>query len=86
VFVSVILTTASQQDHPRNFGGEIERIDPAKNFAVTAELKLRDFFAGRRGLAAYRGPALSAYNRFVPATHPVTSDPIMLQPAHQDKP
>ena len=62
----------------RNFGGVIERIDPAKNFAVTRELNIRDFFAKMWGVAVYRGPALSAYNRFVPAADPATGEKIHL--------
>ena len=62
----------------RNFGGAIERIDPAKNFAVTRELNIRAFFAKMWGVAVYRGPALSAYNRFVPAADPVTGEKIHL--------
>jgi len=62
----------------RNFGSAIERIDPANNFAVTAELNIRDFFTKLWGVATYRGPTLSAYNRFVPATHPVTGEEIHL--------
>jgi hypothetical protein len=56
----------------RNYGNVIERIDPAHNFAVTVELNIRDFFAESWGLASYRGPTLAAYNRFVPATDPVS--------------
>ena len=62
----------------RNFGGVIERIDPSLNFAVTRELDIRDFFAKMWGVAVYRGPALSAYNRIVPATDPVTGEKIHL--------
>ena len=62
----------------RNFGGVIQRIDPTKNFAVTTELDIRDFFAKLWDVATYRGPTLSAYNRFVPASHPVTGEKIHL--------
>jgi len=62
----------------RSYGSVIERIDPAKNFAVTAELNIRDFFAKQWGLTALRGPVLAAYNRIVPVTHPVTGEKIHL--------
>jgi hypothetical protein len=62
----------------RNFNSVVERIDPTKNFAVTAELNIREFFATLWGVANYRGPTLSAYNRCVPATHPVTGEKIHL--------
>jgi len=60
----------------RNFGSAIECIDPLNGFAVSHELNIRDFFAKQWGVATYRGPTLSAYNRFVPATHPVTGEKI----------
>ncbi len=62
----------------RNYSNTIERIDPAKNFAVTVELNIREFFAKQWGIANYRGPTLSAYNRCVPAMHPVTGEKIHL--------
>jgi hypothetical protein len=44
---------------------------------VTADLNIRTFFGERWG-QSYRGPARSAHNRFVPARHPVTGEPVYL--------
>ena len=57
---------AGTRAHP----GVVELIDPLKNYAVTKELDIKACFATAWGLAEYRGPALSAYNRFVPFSHP----------------
>ncbi|MCY3018998.1 MAG: hypothetical protein NTW87_08220 [Planctomycetota bacterium] len=46
--------------------GVVERIDPAKDHAVSVELDIKARFAKEWGLAELRGPALSAYNRMVP--------------------
>ncbi|MCX5684928.1 MAG: hypothetical protein NT049_14775 [Planctomycetota bacterium] len=62
----------------RAFGGAVQRIDPTKGFAATVELNIRMFFAKAWGVEILRGPCLSAYNRFVPAVHPVTGEKIHL--------
>jgi len=50
--------------------GVVERIDPAKDHAVSVELDIKARFAKEWGLAALRGPALSAYNCMLPITVP----------------
>lgn len=62
----------------RSYGSFIERIDPSRDFAVTKELSIRDFFAKQWGVKSLRGPVIGAYNRIVPATDPVTREPIHL--------
>jgi hypothetical protein len=62
----------------RAYGGVVERIDPMKGHAATVELDIRAFFAKAWGADTYRGPCLSAYNRFVAAVHPVTGEKIHL--------
>jgi len=62
----------------RTHTGVVERIDPANGHAATVELDIPSYFARAWGLAAYRGPCLSAYNRIVAATHPVTGEGVWL--------
>lgn len=58
--------------------GVIERIDPHHNHAVTVELDIREHFQQAWGLEKYKGAALSAYNRFLPAVHPITGEAVHL--------
>jgi hypothetical protein len=60
------------------YPGVVYRIDPKKNFAVTTELDIKAYFAKAFGVTKYNGPALSAYNNFLPATDPDTGDPVHL--------
>jgi hypothetical protein len=62
----------------RSYGSTIEQINPFDNFSVTVELNIAEFLARMWGIARYRGPTLSAYNRIVPARHPVTNEKIHL--------
>ncbi len=62
----------------RAFRGAIDRIDPTQGHAATVELQIRPFFAKAWGLETYGGPCLSAYNRILPATHPLTGEKIHL--------
>jgi hypothetical protein len=62
----------------RTHTGVVERIDPMRGHAATVELDIRAYFAKAWGIPAYQGPCLSAYNRIVPATHPVTGERIHL--------
>jgi hypothetical protein len=62
----------------RTYPGVVERIDPAKDHAATVELDIKAYFARAWGIAAYRGPCLSAYNRIVPAAHPATGERVYL--------
>jgi hypothetical protein len=61
-----------------NYPGVVYRIDPQRNFAVTTELNIRAYFANAFGVAELRGPCLSAYNNFLPATDPDTGDKVHL--------
>ena len=61
-----------------NYPGVVYRIDPARNFAVTTELNIRDYFAKAFGVAELRGPCLSAYNDFLPVTDPNTGEKVLL--------
>lgn len=56
------------------YPGVVYRIDPGRNHAVTTELDIRAYFAKAFGVAAPRGPCLSAYNNFLPVTHPDTGE------------
>jgi arylsulfatase A-like enzyme len=58
--------------------GVVETIDSANNHGVTVDLGIKAFFAKAFGVSDYRGPALSAYNRVVPFTHPDTGEKMLL--------
>jgi hypothetical protein len=60
------------------YPGVVYRIDPKKNFAVTTELDIRAYFAKAFNVKSYNGPALSAYNNFLPAKDPETGEPVHL--------
>ncbi len=51
----------------RAFPGIVEVIEPFNNHTVYTELKIKDFFASQWD-SPFKGPALSAYNNFVPDT------------------
>jgi hypothetical protein len=61
-----------------NYPGVVYRIDPRRNFAVTTELDIRAYFAKAFGVGELRGPCLSAYNNFLPATDPDTGEKVHL--------
>jgi hypothetical protein len=61
-----------------NYPGVVYRIDPKRNFAVTTELDIRAYFAKAFGVSQLRGPCLSAYNNFLPATDPNTGENVHL--------
>jgi hypothetical protein len=54
--------------------GVVERIDPGAGHVVAVELDIRAHFARAWGLSSYTGPALSAYNSFLPVTDPATGE------------
>jgi hypothetical protein len=58
--------------------GGIERIDPMAGHRVTVELDIRAFLASLWDIDEYAGPALSAYNRIVPAVDPATGEQVHL--------
>ncbi|MFZ5784955.1 MAG: alkaline phosphatase family protein [Acidobacteriota bacterium] len=58
--------------------GGMERIDPMAGHRVTVELDIRAFLSSLWDLDEYTGPALSAYNRLVPATDPTTGERVHL--------
>jgi len=60
------------------YPGVVYRIDPARDFAVTTELDIRRYFAEVFGVPLLRGPCLSAYNDFLPATDPDTGEALHL--------
>jgi hypothetical protein len=59
-----------------NYPGVVYRIDPKRNFVVTTELDIRAYFAKAFGVSQLRGPCLSAYNNFLPATDPDTGEKV----------
>ena len=61
-----------------NYPGVVYRIDPRQNHAVTTELDIRAYMAKAFGVTALRGPSLSAYNNFLPATDPDTGEKVHL--------
>jgi len=61
-----------------NYPGVVYRIDPSRSHAVTTELDIRTYFAKAFGVAALRGPCLSAYNNFLPVTDPDTGENVHL--------
>jgi hypothetical protein len=58
--------------------GVVERIDPGRNHEVTVEFDIRSHYEALWGVSDYEGAALSAYNRFVPATDPESGEPVHL--------
>ena len=61
-----------------DYPGVVYRIDPGRDGAVTTELDIRAYFAKAFGVAELRGPCLSAYNNFLPATDPDSGDEVLL--------
>ena len=63
----------------RSWPGVIERIDPARDHAVTVELDVRDFFARRWNDDTVRSQDVAiGYTRFAPATDPLTGKTVHL--------
>jgi len=62
----------------RAWPGVVERIDPKKNHEVSVEVDIKGYFAKVFGIAAYKGPALAAYNWLTPYTHPATGETVHL--------
>jgi hypothetical protein len=62
----------------RSVPGVIERIDPSAEHSLTVELDIKDYFAQAWRLPRYGGPALCAYNRFIPWTLPGTGENVYL--------
>jgi hypothetical protein len=52
----------------RAFPGIVEIVEPFNHHTVYTELSIKDFFASQWDIDSYKGPALSAYNYFVPDT------------------
>ena len=61
-----------------NFPGVVYRIDFAANPVVATELDIRAYFGNVFGTGSLRGPCLTAYNNFLPATHPDTGERVHL--------
>jgi len=61
-----------------DYPGVVYRIDPNQNYAVTTELDIHAYFAKVFGVPTLRGPCLSAYNNFLPATDPDTGEKVFL--------
>ena len=61
-----------------NYPGVVYRIDPASNPVVATELDIRAYFGKVFGTGNLRGPCLTAYNDFLPATHPDTGERVHL--------